>query len=146
MVELIVIIGIISFLVLISIPRLMKVKYNLDLKGAARTVASALLAAKTISLKEGPVALDFSNLSEIKLCYDRDMNGLCDATERIIQSFSIDNSISITLNNRVYFERGLPKNPSGGFGADTITLIHSKTAKCLAVIYNRTGRVRINEC
>ena len=146
LVELIVVVGIIALFASLSVPRLLKAKYNLELKGAARTVASALLAAKTISLKEGAVAVDLSDSSAIKLCYDNNKDGACSDAERIIQAFPLDTGIHISFENSVYFERGLPRNPEGGFGADTIQLIHNKTAKCLAVIYSRTGRVRINEC
>ncbi len=142
-VEVVLVMALIGILAVFGIPSFINAKRNLDLKGVVRNIAVALNMAKTLSFRQGPIAVEFDD-NEIKVCKDQDKDGICGD---LIQKISVPSDINLDKNfNEFYFEKGLPKLPNGAFAAGTITISHTKTNKCFEIIFNRTGRVRIDDC
>jgi prepilin-type N-terminal cleavage/methylation domain-containing protein len=145
LVEILIVLSIVAILAKIGVPMFLRTKYNLELKSTARTVASSLLMAKTASFKGQAISVDFSDSRKIKICEDKEKDGICQDSDRILHVFDLSDNINLKVNRFVYFERGLPKVPGGAFGAGTIVLEQNKTHKCFEVVFSKTGRIKVSK-
>ncbi len=141
LIEIIIVLVILGILGLIGLPKLTQSKYNLDLKGAARNIASAVSLAKMESFKGEPILLDIS-VHQLKLCVDNNQDGVCDRVKYVVD---LPGDIDLNADfSGLIFDKGIPHLLGTGVGPFTLSLLHNKTQKTISVIISKTGRVRIS--
>lgn len=148
--ELVVVMAIVLILAMIGLPQLTKARAVQEVKGVARTIASALSYAKVSSFKyTGGVSVDFIG-NKVILC--RGDSGTCSEDEQhkddILTTYRLPDQIILEENSLdgIYFKNGLPYRSTGAFGATSVCIRHTKADKALKVVISKPGRVKIEDC
>ncbi|MBW2039765.1 MAG: GspH/FimT family pseudopilin [Deltaproteobacteria bacterium] len=175
LIELMVVVAIIAIAALFMAPAIGEWADNYRIRQAAREMVSDFQFAKLKAINRGKYCTVTFNISISGKNYDyivfpdddNDLEldlGTSEETniyKKVIWSNEYRNigfdtakgggdGITFTNNDNgepsvAFNARGLPKNNSGGFGAGTVFLIHTKNNKGRQVVVSSAGRIRIDE-